>query len=68
MPDGLDDIAGTGFALGADHGRPLGDPPQRLTQVAAAADERDLESMLVDVVLLVRRGQHFALVDVVDAE
>ena len=41
---------------------------QRLAQVAAAADERDGELPLVDVVLLVGRRQHLALVDVVDLE
>ena len=40
----------------------------RLAQVAAAADERHLERVLVDVVLLVGGGQHLGLVDVVDAE
>ena len=54
--------------LRADHGGALGNAPQRLTQVVRAAHERDGERPLVDVVLLVRRGQHLALVDVVDAQ
>ena len=32
VADGLDDVAGPGLALGADHGRPLGDAPQRLAR------------------------------------
>ena len=63
VPDGLDDVAGSRFALGAHHRGALGDAPQRLAQVAAAADERNLEIVLLDMVLLVGRGQHLALVD-----
>ena len=65
---GVGDVAGAGLALGADHGRALGDAAQRLAQVGGAADERDGELPLVDVVGVVGRGQHLGLVDVVDAE
>ena len=68
VADGLDDVAGAGLALGADHARALGDAPQRLAQVGGAAHERHGERPLVDVVRLVGRGEHLALVDVVDAE
>ena len=64
---GVDHVAGAGLALGADHGRAFGNAPQRLAQVARAADKRRGEGMLVDVVSLVGRGQHFGLVDEVDA-
>ena len=64
----LDDVAGAGLALGPDHRRALADAAQRLAEVAAAAHERHLELVLVDVVLLVGRGQHLGLVDVVDLE
>ena len=36
----LDHVAGAGLALGADHRRALGDPPQRLAEVGRAAHER----------------------------
>ena len=65
---GLDDVAGAGLALRTDHARTLGDPPQRLAEVGRAADERHGERPLVDVMGLVGRGEHLALVDVVDAE
>ena len=65
---GLDDVAGAGLALRADHGRALADAPQRLAEVGGAAHERHGEGPLVDVVGLVGRGEHLALVDVVDAE
>ena len=65
---GLDDVAGAGLALGADHRRALADAPQRLAEVAAAAHERDAERELVDVEVLVGRRQHLGLVDEVDAE
>ena len=64
----VDDVAGAGLALRADHRRALGDPPQRLAEVRAAADERHGELPLVDVVLEVGRRQHLGLVDVVDLE
>ena len=44
------------------------DAPQRLAELARAADEGHLEVVLVHVVLLVGRGEHLALVDVIDAE
>ncbi|GAB1400671.1 hypothetical protein MASR1M66_21260 [Aminivibrio sp.] len=67
MAHGLDHVARAGLALGADHGRALGDAAQGLAQVAAAADEGDLEDVLVDVKVLVGRGQDLALVDEVHA-
>jgi hypothetical protein len=62
---GFDDIARAGFALGTDHGRAFGDAAQSLAKVASAADEGNLESVLPDVVFFVRRGEHFALVNVI---
>ena len=64
----LDDVAGPGLALGADHRRALADPPQRLAEVGGAADEGHLEGKLVDVVALVGGSQHLRLVDVVDLQ
>jgi len=64
----LDDVAGAGLALGANHAGPLGDAPQRFAQVGGAAHERHRERPLVDVMCLVRGGQHLRLVDVVDIE
>ena len=68
VADRLDHVAGAGLALGADHRRPLAEPAQRLAEVGRAADERNLEGELVDVIALVGRGQHLGLVDVVDLE
>ena len=64
----MDDVAGAGFALGADHGCAFGDAAEGFAQVARAADEGRLEGVLVDVVGLVGGGEHFGLVDEVDAE
>jgi hypothetical protein len=58
----------TAFALRPDHRGAFGDAAECLAQVAAPADERDREPPFVDVVLLVGRCQHLALVDVVDLE
>ena len=68
VADGLDDVAGAGLALRADHARAFTDPPEGLAEVRGAAHERHGEAPLVDVVRLVGRGEHLALVDVVDAE
>ena len=64
----LDDIARAGFALGADHGRAFGDAAQGLAQIARAADERNFVIVLVDVMLFVGGREHFAFVDVIDAQ
>ena len=56
------------LALGADHGRALGDAPQGLTQVGGAAHEGDREVPLVDVVGVIGGGENLRLVDVVDSE
>ena len=68
MPNGLNDVSGPGFALGADHRRALADPAERLAEVGGAAHERDLERPLVDVVGLVGRCQHLGFVDVIHLE
>ena len=65
---GFHHVAGSGFALGANHGRALGYAPQGLAQIAAAADEGHLEVVLPDVMRLVGGGQYFRLVNVVNAE
>ena len=44
----------------------LADPAQGLAQIAAAADKRDFELVLVDVILFVSGGQDFAFVDVIN--
>src|SRR4051794_17772643 len=49
--DRVDDVAGARLALRPDHRGALGDAAQRLAEVRAAADERDRERPLVDVML-----------------
>ena len=58
MADGLDNVAGARLALGSDHRGALGDAAQRLAEVAAAADERHLQLVLVHVVVLVGHREH----------
>src|ERR1700755_1634892 len=48
--------------------RARADPPQRLAEIAAPADERHLEGELVDVEMLIGRREHFRLVDEIHAE
>src|SRR5260370_109498 len=66
MSNGFDHVPGPGLTFGANHGRTFGDSSQRLTKVATAADERNLERVLVDMVLLVGGREHLGLVDVVN--
>ena len=66
--DGVDNVAGAGFALGADHGCAFCDAAEGFTEVARAADEGRGEGMLVDVVGLVGGGEDLGLVDEVDAD
>mmetsp|Transcript_62405 Transcript_62405/g.138981 ORF Transcript_62405/g.138981 Transcript_62405/m.138981 type:complete len:334 (-) Transcript_62405:195-1196(-) len=61
-------VAGASVSLETDQGGALSDAAQRLTQVLRAADERDGERALVDVVGLVSRGEHLRLVDAVDLQ
>ncbi len=68
MTNGFDNISCACFALRAYEGRTLRDASQRLAKVFRTTDERDLERMLVYVMLLVRRGQDFGFVDIVDSD
>ena len=63
VPDGLDHVACAGLALGADHRGPLVYAAEGLAEVPRAADERDREPGLIDMVFLVRRRQDLGLVD-----
>jgi hypothetical protein len=66
--DGVDDVAGAGFALGTDHGCAFGDAAEGFAEVAGPADEGGGEGVLVDVVDLIGGGKDFGLIDEVDAE
>ena len=65
---GVNDVSGAGFALGANHGCALGDAAQGFSEIAGAADERNRESVFVDVVGFVGGCEHFGLVDIVNAQ
>ena len=65
---GLDDVARARLTLGANHRGTLGNAAERLAEIACATDERHLKLCLVDMVDVVRRAQHLALVDVVDLD
>ena len=68
MADCLDDVTGSGFALGADHGCAFADAAEGFAEVAAPAHEGDGEGVLLDVVRVVGGGEDFGLIDVVDAD
>ena len=62
----LHHIACAWLAFGTDHGGAFGNASQGLSQVFGTAYEGHVELGLVDVVDIVGRRQHLALVDVVD--
>ena len=68
VTDGLHHVTGAGLALGADHGGAFSDTAKRLTQIPAAADKRNREGVLVDMVAFISRCQHFTFVYIVDAD
>ena len=68
MANGFDDISCASFALGAYECRAFRDASQSLAKVFRAADERNLERMLVYVMLFVRRCQDFGFVNIVDSD
>src|SRR5580704_7542528 len=64
----MDDVAGSSFALGADHRSALGYAAERLAQVTRAANKRRGESMLVDVMSLIGWSKNLRLVNEVNAD
>ena len=58
----------TGLALSANHGCAFRDAAQGFPQIAGAADERNFESVFVDVVGFVGGSEDFGFVDVVDTQ
>src|SRR5258708_32696019 len=68
MAHSLDDITRTRLALGTQHSRALAHAPQRLAQIARAANKRHSEAVLVDMISLVGRRQHFGFIDAVNTK
>src|SRR5208337_834080 len=68
VPDCFDYIASAGLTFGPDHCRAFIDPAERFAEIAGTADKGDLELFLIDMILLVRGGQDFTLIDHVNAE
>ena len=58
VADRLHHVARASLALGTDHRRTFGDAASGLTEIATSTHERNLEIVLVDVVLLISRSQH----------
>ena len=65
MAYGLNNVARSGFALCTNHCCTLGNAAKCLVKVLCATNERNFELVFVDVVNIVGRRKHFALVDVV---
>ena len=66
MVHGLNDVAGTRFALGSDHGGSLCYAAQSLSDIPGTADERHPEFGLVDMIHVIRGRKHFAFIDIVN--
>lgn len=63
----LDNVSCTSLTLCTDEGSTFRDAAESLAEVPGTTDEGNFESMLVNVMLLICRGQDFRLVDVIDA-
>src|SRR5437899_8332288 len=61
-------VAGTGFALGANHGRAFGDAADGFAEIAGAANEGHAVVVLPDVIFFIGGREHFGLVDEIDFE
>src|SRR5262249_55864364 len=68
VPHRFDDVSGTRFAFCPDHRRSFADAPESFAEIARATYKWNLESMLVDVMLFIRRSEHFAFIDEVNAQ
>ncbi len=64
----FNNIAGTCFTLGADHGSAFTDPAEGLSKVTAAADKGYFEVSLVDMEPVIGRGKHFTLINKVHVQ
>ena len=62
----LNDIARTRLTLGANHRGALGNTAQRLAQVFGSTDKGHVKLGLVDMIDVIGRTQHLALVDIVN--
>lgn len=63
----FNDVPSPCFSFCSDESSSLGYTTESFTEVASAANERDFEPVLVDVVLLISRGENLGLVNVVDS-
>ena len=68
MPDSLDNVSRSCFALSAQHGGAFGNATQCLSQVSASAYEGHSEASLVNVILLIRNRQDLGLVNVINLQ
>ena len=61
-------ITGTWFPFGTDHGCTFTDTTECFTEIFGTADKRNLELVLIDMVDVIGRREHFTLVDIVDLD
>jgi hypothetical protein len=66
--DRVNDIAGSGFAFGANHGCAFGDAAQSFAEIACTAYEWNFEGVLINVMSFVGGSQDFGFVDVIHAK
>ena len=68
MTDCLDDVSGSRLAFRANEGGSFADTSQGLTEITAAANERDFVVVFVDVILFVSGGENFAFINKIHAQ
>ena len=68
MRHGLHHVASTRFAFRPNHRCTFDNAPQGFAQILCTADERYIETGLVNVINIVCRRKHLALVDIIDLD
>ena len=68
VADSFHDVASTSLTLSTDHCSTLRDAAESLSEVACATHKRHFEGVLIDVVLIVRGGENFRFVDIINAD
>lgn len=68
VANSFDDVARAGFTFCTDKGGAFGYATEGLSKVTCAADKRNFECVLVNVVFFIGGRENFRLVNVVDAD
>ena len=66
MADCLNNITGTRFSFGPDHGSTFGDSSQSFTQIFGTTYKWNFEISFVNMIDIICRGENFAFINVIN--